>query len=557
MEFLQLAQVAGGVGVFDLDLRSMRIVGTPLFFDLVGLPGNGGPLSREDWMTSIHPGDLETFVQAFTAAVDSGGDYDTEYRSLLVDGSVRWLASRGSVLMDEDGSPAHVIGTLSDVTERKTLESRLRATAESLQIAEMAAGVGTFDHQPLRNLFISSANYHELLGIAPPTAADPRGGLLARVHPEDRDAVHDAPLQPGPDGSYRCEYRILREDGSLRWIGEKAQVTRDKRGELVRVVGAVVDITERKLAEQATLEAKLAAEAANRAKSFFLANVSHEIRTPMNGVLGMAQILAETSLEPEQREYLSIIQSSGQSLLALINDVLDLSKIEADRLELDAVEFDLRDVVYDTVAAAALQGSAKGIELIVDVNPQVPQRVRGDAGRFRQILVNLIGNAFKFTHEGHVALHIAAEPQEDGRVALHVEVSDTGIGIPADRLDRLFQAFTQIDSTTTRHYGGTGLGLSIVKRLAELMGGGVGVDSEAGKGSRFWVIVVLERLADLVYEPRAPGVRVLVVDDVAASRASIAGKLSALGFACETVPGVDAALDAAQRRPACSARARR
>jgi two-component system sensor histidine kinase/response regulator len=544
-EFLQLAQVAGGVGVFDLDLRSRQITGTPLFFELIGLPGDAGPLPREHWLSSIHPGDLESFVDQFAAAGASGGDYDTEYRSLQVDGGVRWLASRGSVLVDGDGEPTHVIGTLTDVTLRKNLESRLRETAESLHIAEMAAGVGTFDYQPGRNLWVSSANYHELLGIDPPSAAHPRDGLLARVHPSDRERVSRAPYETsGPSARYRCEYRILRDDGGVRWIGEKAHVTRDKTGELTRLVGAVVDITELKAAEQALVEARLAAEAASRAKSSFLANVSHEIRTPMNGVIGMAQILADTTLDPAQREYLDIIQSSAKSLLSLINDVLDLSKIEADRLELETVEFDVRDVVYETVAAAALQGAMKGIEMIVDIEADIALTLRGDPGRLRQIIVNLIGNAFKFTHEGHVALRIGSTALEDGRIGVRVEVSDTGIGIPADRLGRLFNTFSQIDSSTTRHYGGSGLGLSIVKRLAELMGGTVGVTSEPGKGSQFWVTLNLERGADIGRD-RAVGAgrRILIVDDIGASRASIATKLSIFGYASVAVAGVDAALE--------------
>jgi signal transduction histidine kinase/DNA-binding response OmpR family regulator len=543
MEFLQLAQVAGGVGVFDLDLRSRQIEGTPLFFDLIGLPGSGGPLSRQDWLTSIHPHDLENFVQQVSAAVATGGDYDFEYRSLWADGSVRWLASRGSVLLADDGLAGHVIGTLIDISERKRLETRLQETAESLKIAEMSAGVGTFDYQPTRDIWISSDNYHQLLDIAPPTIVAPRAGLLARVHPEDRERVRNAPFDTvGEEAAYRCEYRIVRADGSLRWIGEKAHVTRDKQGAVVRVVGAVADITDLKKAEHATVEARLAAEAANRAKSYFLANVSHEIRTPMNGVIGMSQILSDTQLDPAQRECLDIIQSSANSLLALINDVLDLSKIEADRLELETVDFLLRDVVYEAVAAAGVQGAVKGIELVVGVDALAPYLVRGDPGRLRQIIVNLVGNAFKFTHEGHVALHVASIPLDDGQVSLHIEVSDTGIGIPADRIGRLFSVFSQIDSTTTRHYGGTGLGLSIVKRLAELMGGTVGVESEPGKGSRFWVTVTMGCIANIIRIRREGTGRVLIVDDLDASRDSVKTKVSVIGYTPVAVSSVEDAL---------------
>jgi PAS domain S-box-containing protein len=548
MEFLQLAQVAGGVGVFDLDLHNKMIEGTPLFFDLIGLPGTGGSLSREDWLTSIHPHDLENFVEKVSEAVAACGNYDFEYRSLWADGSVRWLASRGTVLLAEDGQPGHVIGTLIDITERKRLETRLQETAESLKIAEMSAGVGTFDYQPTRDIWISSDNYHQLLDIEPPTALAPRGGLLARVHPEDRERVRNAPYDTvGNDAPYRCEYRIVRDDGTVRWIGEKAHVTRDAQGAVARVVGAVVDISDLKMAERAADEARLAAEAANRAKSYFLANVSHEIRTPMNGVLGMAQILSDTALDPSQRECLDIIQGSAKSLLSLINDVLDLSKIEADRLELEALDIDLRDVIYEAVAAAGVQGAMKGIELVVGIDSRVPLRVRGDPGRLRQIIVNLVGNAFKFTHEGHVALQVSGTALDARRVRLQIEVRDTGIGIPADRMERLFTTFSQIDSTTTRHYGGTGLGLSIVKRLAELMGGAVGVASQLGKGSHFWVSLTLDCVANIIHDRRRGEGRVLIVDDVAASSDSIADKLLISGYESVAVDSVEAALELLER----------
>jgi two-component system sensor histidine kinase/response regulator len=550
-EFLEFAQAAGGFGVFDLDLATGGISGTPLFFDFIGLPRRDDTLTREEWVATIHPEDLEAVVVELGAAIDSGLPYQSEYRSLTLNGAVRWLAGRGQIVNDAEGHPARVIGTISDITARKQLEEKLRYATESLNIAQAAAGLATFDFNLGRNTRICSDNFHVLLGIPPATSLDDLNLLVTRVHPDDLARSRSAPLETTPeDPSYRCEYRLKLDDGGERWIGEKATVSRGKSGEVVRVTGAIVDISDLKRAQQETLDAKLAAEAANRAKSHFLANVSHEIRTPMNGVIGMSQILSETTLDTNQREYVDIIRGSAQALLSLINDVLDLSKIEADRLELEAVEFNVRDVIYETVAAMALQSAVKGIELIVNAGIDVPVVARGDPGRLRQIIMNLIGNAIKFTHEGHVVVDATGSVDERGRLTLRIAVTDTGIGIPPDRLDRLFKSFSQIDSSTTRHYGGSGLGLSIVKRLAELMGGVAGVHSEPGRGSCFWVTVKVDAVVEVKQrEPVGLDRRILVVDDLPVSRQSLARKLELARFDVVTVGGVDEALEQLAKDP--------
>ncbi len=544
-DFLESAQAAGGFGVFDLDLLSGDITGTPLFFELIGQRSPNLTLSREEWVAGIHPEDLESVVLALGAAIDLGTRYQCEYRTLLLTGEVRWLASRGEILKDADGRPSRAIGTVADVTERKELEEKLRYATESLNIAQAAAGLATFDFNFSRNSRLCSENFHTLLGIPRSTKLDDLNLLLSRVHPDDVERSRNAPREATPEEpSYQCEYRVMMDGGGERWIAEKATVSWGSSGEMARITGAVVDITDRKRAEQATLDAKLGAEAANRAKSHFLANVSHEIRTPMNGVIGMSQILSETTLDNAQREYVDIIRGSAKALLSLINDVLDLSKIEAERLELEKVEFDLRDVIYETVAAMSLQSATKGIEIIVNIGGDFSVLTRGDPGRLRQIIMNLIGNAIKFTHEGYVVLDASGNVHPDGRLTLLIEVTDTGIGIPADRLDRLFKSFSQIDSSTTRHYGGTGLGLSIVKRLAELMGGTVGVRSDVGKGSTFWVTLELEALQNQPYrEPLGLGRRILIVDDLDASRRSLAAKLALAQYHTVEVSGVDAALE--------------
>jgi len=333
----------------------------------------------------------------------------------------------------------------------------------------------------------------------------------------------------------------------------RAQRGFDAAGESIKLAGSIQLITDRKEAEVATLEAVRIAESANRAKSEFLANMSHEIRTPMNGVIGISQLLAETPLDATQAEYVDIIRGSAATLLALINDILDFSKIEAGRLDLENIAFDLRAPLYETCSALALQGGGKGIELVTSCDAEVPQVLRGDPGRLRQIMMNLISNAFKFTDAGTVVVHLSRLRDDGRRVEIKIEVTDTGIGIEPKDIQRLFKPFSQGDSSTTRHYGGSGLGLSIVKRLAEQMGGSVGVHSEFGVGSTFWCTAQLElETMQPVFSPLGEGFKILLVDDLAPSLRSLARDLAAYRFECLVASSVPEALGLLDSEPGIS-----
>ncbi|MGO8786945.1 MAG: response regulator [Terriglobia bacterium] len=375
---------------------------------------------------------------------------------------------------------------------RQTQILRLRLKSEAaleqrLQYVVRATNDAIWEMDLTNNHIWYGEQFYRIFGYAHGEADLGAAWWSSRIHPEDRERVLEGvrAVIESSESLWSSEYRYRRGDGSYAYLYDRAYVVRDGTGKALRLIGAMMDLSDRKRNEKELEAAKEAAEAANRSKSEFLANMSHEIRTPMNGILGMTELALDTDLTPEQREDLSMVKSSAESLLDIINDILDFSKIEAGRMDLQSVEFSARDTVESTMKFLAQRAHEKGLELGAHIEPAIPQTLLGDPGRLRQILINLAGNALKFTDRGKVIVRLERESEDRGFVMLHFSVQDPGIGIPADKQAAIFDAFTQVDGSAARRHGGTGLGLTISKRLVEMMGGRIWVESAPGLGSTF------------------------------------------------------------------------
>jgi PAS domain S-box-containing protein len=375
----------------------------------------------------------------------------------------------------------------AEISERQRANAELGGSQARLAEAQAMAQIGSFEFDVATRKPMWSDELFRLLGFSPGEVEPTYERWLSCVHPDDRSRAEqftrDMIAGQRPADS---DLRVVHRDGRVCILQRRANEVLDESGKVFRLVGTMQEVTEQRRIESELRAATLAAEAASRAKSEFLANMSHEIRTPMNGVIGMTDLLLDTPLTKQQQKFAETIQLSGEALLTIVNDILDFSKIEAGKLELEIVDMDLAHVVQGTVELLRETTKAKDLELRATIDPDVPAQLRGDRGRLRQVLINLIGNAIKFTPSGEVTLHISVDRQTEETASLRFRITDTGIGIDLDTQALLFQAFTQADGSMTRRYGGTGLGLAICKQLVEKMRGDIGVESSAGAGSTFW-----------------------------------------------------------------------
>ncbi|HEV8059457.1 MAG TPA: ATP-binding protein, partial [Gemmataceae bacterium] len=442
-----------------------------------------------------------------------------------------------------EATRAKIEATVTERTEELNRRTEsLAATANQLRESEqrfrslaVSSPIGIFQTDPSGACVYTNPMLEEMTGRS---ADQLRGESWMKMAPLDRQKRALAEWQSAvrADVDFQSLFRICKPSGEERLIQVRAARVIDKEGKSLGYVGTMEDVSDRQAVERALRKAKDAAEAANRSKSEFLANMSHEIRTPMNGILGMTQLALDTELLPEQRTYLDTVRSSADSLLRILNDVLDFSKIEAGKLDLEQIDFDLRETIGAMAKTVALRAHDRGLEMACHILSEVPNRLLGDPLRLRQVLLNLVGNAIKFTEEGEVVVHVRCESRTEKDVLLRFEVRDTGIGIPLEKQAVIFEAFAQADGSTTRKYGGTGLGLTISSQLVRKMGGRIWVDSQPGAGSSFCMELPFglaaqqEKPSQAGTIPSLENLRVLVVDDNPTNRHILQDMLSNWGM---------------------------
>ncbi len=505
------------------------------------------------------------FYQRLWETVLAGRTFRSTLTNRKKDGELCYADVTITPLKDVRGAVTHFVATWKDITEAKEAEEELRRSRERFELAVAGSGDGIWDWDVTRNEVFFSRRWKQMLGYAEDEISPQFIEWENRLHPDDRERAL-ATVKAYLDGQlpeYELEHRLRHKDGGYRWILTRGVALRDADGRPYRMAGSHTDVTDRKKAEEKLRAAQRAAEEANRAKSEFLANVSHELRTPLNGILGMTDLVLGTTLADEQREHLQLVKVSTAHLLAVINDLLDFSKIEAGRLELVPAPFRVRASLAGTISALAVQARAKGLDFHCDVQPAVPDRLVGDWPRLAQVLVNLIGNAIKFTEKGAVFVEVglaacglaASSAKPQAAVELQFLVRDTGIGIPAAQLRRIFDPFVQADSSTTRRYGGTGLGLSIAAKLVEMMGGRIEVESTPGRGSTFRFTAALptapvesEKAATPSdHDARAPSsaqpLRLLIAEDHEINQRVLTALLSRMGHKSVVAPNGRAALE--------------
>ncbi len=537
------------VGIIVHDLDRVVTLANPAFCEIFGYT-QAECIGRKLEELIVQPGAEEKFLSNIQKIAE-GAVFHGSMKRQRKDGGLVDVEVHAKRLLAH-GKYCGAFAVFLDITKRVEAETALRESEAVFRTLCASAPVGVFRTDENGVGIYSNERIMEIRGFsAKELEEDPNVG----IHPEDVERVMANRSKHFQRGErFTDQFRYLRPSGESVWVSLQGGPIRDSEGRLQGYVGVLEDITQLREAHEQMRAAKEAADLASRAKSEFLANMSHEIRTPMNGIIGMTELALETELDPSQREYLNAVKYSADSLLTVINDILDFSKIEVGKLSLDPIEFNLRDHLGQAMKILAGRAHEKGLELACFVPPELPDFVVGDPVRLRQVILNLVGNAIKFTETGEVVLRVELESQDTGDMSLHFAVSDTGIGIPREKQQLIFEPFSQADTSTTRRYGGTGLGLSICARLIGMMNGRIWLESEPGQGATFHFTACFGRASGAHTPTADPAIlenlRVLIVDDNATNRHILEKTLAYWKMLPACVPDAEAALARLQQASA-------
>ncbi|ALN88578.1 sensory box protein [Lysobacter capsici] len=540
-ERLQIATQAAEIGVWDWNVPDNKLAWDDAMLRLYGLRHEDFH-GIESWRKAVHPADREQMERALKATFRGEREYSEEFRVIWPDSSVHHLYATGRTSRNADGEPLRMVGVSYDISQRKISEQALLLTEarldQALSLTRAGHWVVTLDGS---DCYTGSERTAALFGDAPNPqwrcSLQAWRACIEAVSPEIAAATAEKFAQAcaGEIAVYDATYPYRRlSDGRTVWLHNLGVVVRGKLDRPPELYGVCQDVTEVVEAKRELEQAKANAEHASKAKSEFLANMSHEIRTPMNAILGMSHLALQGSADPQQRDYLGKIQRAGEHLLSVINDILDISKVEAGKLTIEHSHFTLSQLMDDVANVVGEKAAVKGLSLAFDIAPQTPHDLVGDKLRLGQVLINYLSNAIKFTERGEVRVSVQALERRAQQLLLRFTVSDSGVGLSPEQIARVFEAFQQGDSSTTRRYGGTGLGLAICKNLAQMMGGEVGVESEPGHGSRFWFTATvgaaqLQARADRL-NPDLRGSRILVVEPPGRQLDGLYVALTGLGF---------------------------
>lgn len=554
IRFIQAQHIAH-LGSWQLNIPLNQLYWSEEVYRIFELNPNIFQPDYETFIDLIHPDDRNKVREVYADSLLEKQPYEIEHRLLMADGRIKYVIERGESTFDNNGFPLYSIGTILDITERKTIELALTDHKERLELAASAGTIGIWDWDLKTNILHWDSTMYHLYGIREKhfshNVSYTYDTWLNSLHPSDRvrtewDLINALKQRK----NFIAEYRVIWPDGTLHYIKSAAKAAYNDQGEPVRMAGINYDVTELKLANQTLVKAKKQAEQASQAKSNFLATMSHEIRTPLNAIIGNSYLLKSSRLNQVQQEEVNAIEVSSKNLMVLINDILDLSKIEAGELELDYHRFSLAELLSDLKVMFSAMASNKGLQFnIINLIDSVPDILVSDSNRLRQMLINLLNNALKFTLEGQVILELKQSDRlaENKMLWLIFNVKDTGIGIADEMQNKLFQPFIQAENNTSKRFGGTGLGLSIVKKLTICMGGNISLKSNLGAGSEF-ILELPFQISDETtplhteYEIPRP-LNILIVDDNPSDREVLLNIAQRFGWYAQAVENGQSMID--------------